>query len=484
MKLVDNRLLRTYEDLNIGNFTIEYICGKGNCVADYLSRSPQLTNENEVSDDENPELIDKSCAEPIHIVPGGCNSLFEALFFAMKPGKISTADELRYEVVNYLLQNITKYGYSNKSADRKSIEALKQKGTFCGMNLLQPFCDLYDLNVFVKFSPGPVVEVLFKFGGKSQIKLQCLGGIHFNVNSMEEDIVDNKETSKKAPVILHYLLDDADIEPLAVLDTPPNAEESKDSTEIKDSTESKDSTEIKDSTENRLLIPNLSQIASPEPPSDCKMEIESIKDRIHEIHCAIGHVGQTKTYRICEKELLPTKGLSRLVKEVLRQCERCQRYKPFIRTSNQKFPMYHRKAKCAGDIIALDIFDVTTRSKNGFYALLTGIDVYSKFAWAVHVKNKQSKTIVRALEENILKSCVNFPSTLLTDNGPEFIAKPFRELVNKYQLNHERSIPYRPESNGAVERLNRTIKERLAIALNGYYSEWDLEIAQIIIATV
>ena len=462
MKLVDNRLLRTYEDLNIGNFTIEYIRGKDNCVADYLSRSPQLTNENEVSDDENPELIDKSCSEPIHIVPGGCNSLFEALFFAMKPGKISSADELRYEVVNYLLQNITKYGYSNKSADRKSIEALNQKGTFCGMNLLQPFCDIYNLNVFVELSPGPVVEVLSKFGGKSQIKLQCLGGIHFNVNSMEEDIV-NEETSKKAPVILHYLLDDTDIEPLAVLNPPPNVEEGK------------------DSTENRLLIPNLSQIASPEPPSDCKMEIESIKDRIHEIHCAIGHVGQTKTYRICEKELPPTKGLYRLVKEVLRQCERCQRYKPFIRTSNQKFPMYHRKAKCAGDIIALDIFDVTTRSKNGFCAMLTGIDVYSKFAWAVPVKNKQSKTIVRALEENILKSCVNFPSTLLTDNGPEFVAKPFRELVNKYQLNHERSIPYRPQSNGAVERLNRTIKERLAIALNGYYSEWDLEIAQIII---
>ena len=65
MKLVDNRLLRTYEDLNIGNFTIEYIRGKDNCVADYLSRSPQLTNENEVSDDENSELIDKSCSEAL-----------------------------------------------------------------------------------------------------------------------------------------------------------------------------------------------------------------------------------------------------------------------------------------------------------------------------------------------------------------------------------------------------------------------------------
>ena len=40
MKHFDNRLLRTYEDLQIGKFDIQYVKGKDNIIADCLSRAP------------------------------------------------------------------------------------------------------------------------------------------------------------------------------------------------------------------------------------------------------------------------------------------------------------------------------------------------------------------------------------------------------------------------------------------------------------
>ena len=47
---------------------------------------------------------------------------------------------------------------------------------------------------------------------------------------------------------------------------------------------------------------------------------------------------------------------------------------------------------------------------------------------------------------------------IISDNGPQFIAKDFKEFIRVVGMKHVRTAPYYPQSNGKIERWHRTIK--------------------------
>ena len=47
---------------------------------------------------------------------------------------------------------------------------------------------------------------------------------------------------------------------------------------------------------------------------------------------------------------------------------------------------------------------------------------------------------------------------IISDNGPQFIAKDFKEFIRLTGISHVRTSPYYPQSNGKLERYHRTIK--------------------------
>lgn len=54
-----------------------------------------------------------------------------------------------------------------------------------------------------------------------------------------------------------------------------------------------------------------------------------------------------------------------------------------------------------------------------------------------------------------------FPGTyprIISDNGPQFIAKDFKEFIRVSGMTHVRTSPHYPQSNGKLERFHRTIK--------------------------
>ena len=76
--------------------------------------------------------------------------------------------------------------------------------------------------------------------------------------------------------------------------------------------------------------------------------------------------------------------------------------------------------------------------------------------WEIREQMKEAdvETIVqRALE--------NYPGVhprIISDNGPQFIAKDFKEFIRIMGLSHVRTSPYYPQSNGKIERWHRTLK--------------------------
>lgn len=49
---------------------------------------------------------------------------------------------------------------------------------------------------------------------------------------------------------------------------------------------------------------------------------------------------------------------------------------------------------------------------------------------------------------------------LISDNGPQFVAKDFKEFLRQWQTTHVFTSPHYPQSNGKLERYHRTLKEQ------------------------
>jgi putative transposase len=93
-----------------------------------------------------------------------------------------------------------------------------------------------------------------------------------------------------------------------------------------------------------------------------------------------------------------------------------------------------------------------------FYYLCSVLDGFSRFI--VHWNLRESMT--EADIEIILQSAKEkYPDTkprIISDNGPQFIARDFKEFIRISGMTHVRTSPYYPQSNGKLERWHQSIK--------------------------
>ena len=107
-----------------------------------------------------------------------------------------------------------------------------------------------------------------------------------------------------------------------------------------------------------------------------------------------------------------------------------------------------------------DLADLSSLQKmnDGYRYLLCVIDVFSKYAWVVPVKNKQGSTMIQAWD-NILKQG-RHPLQLQTDKGTEFLNKDFQQHLKKLDIHF--FTTENPEIKaGIVERFQRSLKSRM-----------------------
>lgn len=116
-----------------------------------------------------------------------------------------------------------------------------------------------------------------------------------------------------------------------------------------------------------------------------------------------------------------------------------------------------------------DLVEMQTYSNEnrGFRYLMTVIDVFSKYGWAVPVKTKSGEDVAAAMKSILVQG--RKPTNLHTDQGKEFYNKTFQNLMQKYNIHH-----YSTYSNlkaSICERFNRTLKSKMwkAFSLQGNY---------------
>jgi putative transposase len=93
-----------------------------------------------------------------------------------------------------------------------------------------------------------------------------------------------------------------------------------------------------------------------------------------------------------------------------------------------------------------------------FYYLCSLLDGYSRSI--VHWEIRETMTEAD-VQQIIPRARERFPGVtprIISDNGPQFVAKDFKEFIRVCGMTHVKTSPYYPQSNGKIERFHRTIK--------------------------
>ncbi len=93
-----------------------------------------------------------------------------------------------------------------------------------------------------------------------------------------------------------------------------------------------------------------------------------------------------------------------------------------------------------------------------FYFLCTILDGYSRYIvhWELResMKEFEVETVIQRAREK-------FPDEkprIISDNGPQFIARDFKECIRLAGMTHVRTSPFYPQSNGKLERWHKSLK--------------------------
>lgn len=128
--------------------------------------------------------------------------------------------------------------------------------------------------------------------------------------------------------------------------------------------------------------------------------------------------------------------------------------------SRKNFIRRHVTVKGLNETLQADLVEmIPYHSMNKHYKyILVVIDVFSKYVWALPIKNKTGNEVAQAMH-SIIKQMKEPPKNIQTDLGKEFYNSSFSVIMKRYDINHYSTFSVKKAS--IVERVNRTLKSAM-----------------------
>lgn len=94
-----------------------------------------------------------------------------------------------------------------------------------------------------------------------------------------------------------------------------------------------------------------------------------------------------------------------------------------------------------------------------FYYLCSALDGCSRFIVYWDIRESMTEGDIELVLQKAKELHPGATPRIITDNGPQFIAKDFKEFIRISGMTHVKTSPYYPQSNGKIERFHKTIKQ-------------------------
>ena len=93
-----------------------------------------------------------------------------------------------------------------------------------------------------------------------------------------------------------------------------------------------------------------------------------------------------------------------------------------------------------------------------FYYLCSGLDGYSRYLVHWEIRGQMTEADVEIILQRAREKFPTARPRIISDNGPQFIARDFKLFIRECGMSHVRTSPGYPQSNGKLERWHRTLK--------------------------
>jgi len=93
-----------------------------------------------------------------------------------------------------------------------------------------------------------------------------------------------------------------------------------------------------------------------------------------------------------------------------------------------------------------------------FYYLCSILDGFSRYIVHWEIRESMTEADVEIILQRAREKFPDAKPRIISDNGPQFISKDFKEFIRISGMTHVKTSPYYPQSNGKLERYHRTVK--------------------------
>uniref|UniRef100_A0A8C5R7L0 Gypsy retrotransposon integrase-like protein 1 n=1 Tax=Leptobrachium leishanense TaxID=445787 RepID=A0A8C5R7L0_9ANUR len=194
-------------------------------------------------------------------------------------------------------------------------------------------------------------------------------------------------------------------------------------------------------------------------------------------HVLGGHLGVEKTQeRVLRRFFWP--GVYEAVKRYCASCPECQLAspKPHLRAPLIPLPVID----VPFERIAMDIVGPLEKSARGHQYILVILDYATRYPEAVPLRKANARNIARELVQVFAR--VGIPKEILTDQGTPFVSRLMKELCHLLKIQALKTSVYHPQTDGLVERFNRTLKGMLRKVVNREGKDWDMLLPYLLFA--
>jgi transposase InsO family protein len=124
------------------------------------------------------------------------------------------------------------------------------------------------------------------------------------------------------------------------------------------------------------------------------------------------------------------------------------------------------------ECIGIDLIGPLTITATRKRYIIVAIDYLTKWIEARAITAKEADKIIAFIHEEIITRH-GVPKEILSDNGLEFANKTLKDYCDRMGIKQKFASPYHPQTNGLVERMNRTLADTIAKIANETGKVWD-----------